>query len=140
MASSALVNMATLDASWAAHWEAAGGPLRARLKSQGLEDPLTWAALRGNRDRMRRILTGLGILLPSDGDSSDELDLCMGLQMAARSAGDDWVERSAAQSDFQLATDVVMAAKRRKVTEEASTLTRLQATAAATKPVEWLGR
>ena len=60
--------------------------------------------------------------------------------MAARSVGDDWVERSAAQSDFQLATDVVMAAKRRKVTEEASTLTRLQAIAAATKPVEWLGR
>ena len=140
MASSALANMATLDARWAAHWEAAGGPLRARLKSQGLEDPLTWAGLRADRVRMRRILTGLGILSPVDGDSSDELDICMGLQMAARSAGDDWVERSAAQSDFQLATDVVMAAKRRKVTEEASTLTRLQATAAATKPVEWLGR
>ena len=64
----------------------------------------------------------------------------MGLQLAVRSAGEDWIERSATQSDFQLATDVVVNAKRRKLVEEASTLTRLQATAAATKPVAWLGR
>ena len=114
--------------------------MRARLKSQGLEDPLTWAGLRGDRVRMRRILTGLGVLTPSEEGCSEELDICMGLQWAARSAGEDWVERSATQSDFQLATDFVVAAKRRKLVEEASTLTRLQATAAATKPVEWLGR
>ena len=123
MASSALARMVTLDAGWAAHWGAAGGALQARLTSQGLDDPLTLAGLRGDRSRLRRILTGLGVLTPSEGDCSGELDICMGLQLAARSAGEDWVERSATQSDFQLATDVVVNAKRRKLVEEASTLT-----------------
>ena len=140
MASAALANMASRDADWTAHWEAAGGALRTRLKSHGLEDPLTWAGLRGDRSRMQRILTGLGVLAPTTEACFDELDICMGLQAAARSAGEDWVERTAAQSNFQLATDVVLAAKRRKVDEEAAMLTRLQATAAAAKPVEWLGR
>ena len=64
----------------------------------------------------------------------------MGLQLAARPAGKDWVERTATLSDFELATDVVVKAKRRKLVEEESTLTRLQATAAAAKPVAWMGR
>ena len=140
MASSALARMVTLDAGWAAHWGAAGGALQARPTSQGLEDPLTWAGLRGDRSRLQRILTGLGVLTPSVGDCTEDLDICMGLQLPARSAGKDWVERSATLSDFELATDVVVIAKRRKLVEEESTLTRLQATAAAAKPVALMGR
>ena len=72
---------------------------------------------------MQRILTGLGVLTPSVGDCTEDLDICMGLQLASRSAGKGWVERTATLSDFELATDVVVSAKRRKLVEEESTLT-----------------
>ena len=71
---------------------------------------------------------------------STELDICVGLQAAARTAGEHWIERAASQNNFQLATDVELAAKRRKTDAESAMLICLQATAVITKPVEWKGR
>ena len=77
-----------------------GGIIASKAQEPGIGRPINWAGLRGDRDRMRRILTGMGVLMPVEGDCSEEFDLCMNLQASARSAGSDWVERSATQSDF----------------------------------------
>jgi hypothetical protein len=61
------------------------------------------------------MLSGLGVPAPAAEAHSDELDICVGLQAAGRAAGERWIDRAAAQSDFQLATDVELAAKRRRL-------------------------
>ena len=140
MSSAGLAHLASQEADWAAQWEGTGESLRTRLKAHGLADPLTWAGLRGDRDRLQRILSGLGVLETAPEVHSAELDIGVGLQAAARIAGEHWVERAASQNNFQLATDFGLAAKRRKTEEESALMTRLQATAVITKPVEWKGR
>ena len=140
MSAARLAHLAFQEADWAAHWEGAGESLRTRLKAHGLADPLTWAGLGGDRDRLQRILSGLGVIATALEVHSTELDICVGLQAAARTAGEHWIERAASQNNFQLATDVELAAKRRKTDAESAMLTRLQATAVIMKPVEWKGR
>ena len=82
----------------------------------------------------------MGLLTTAPEAHSAGVDICLELQAAARTAGERWIERAASQSNLQFATDVGVAAKKRRTEVESAMLTRLQATAVITKPVEWKGR
>ena len=95
MSSVNLARLASPEADWVEQWEEAGDSLRARLGAHALADPLVWAGIRGDRGRFQGILTGLGVLATAPEVHSAELNICLELQAAARTAGERWIERAA---------------------------------------------
>jgi hypothetical protein len=140
MSTLGLTAIAFQDDEWQEAWNDLGEGLRARLTARGLASPLIWAGLRGDRGKLQSVLSGLGVLSVDAAKHTDELTQCLGLQQAAKSPGERWVEGTARLSNLQLAAEVGAAEKKRRVDEQAKILTKLQATAVARKPAEWKGR
>ena len=129
--------MAMREAGWVELWDNIDDKLRGRLAEQGLDDPLIWAGLRGDRGRLQGILNGMQVLLADPAEHTADLDSSVLLQAAARIVGAQWLEGASAISVLQLVTETEAKAKRQKTDLENRLLFKLQAIAAIHKPVEW---
>ena len=101
MSSAGFARLALMDPEWLAAWGALDNDFKGKLKSAGLSDPRVWAKLRDDRDRMLNLLNAVGAVSSDPNRFTCELDWCMALRRAAQSAGADWSDQIAGQSDTQ---------------------------------------
>ena len=81
-----------LSSEWLEAWANGDLVFRKQLAAAGLDGPIIWAGLRGDRAKVRALLNALGLV---DGaDAEERLEFCVALQRAARPAGADWGVRS----------------------------------------------
>ena len=108
-----LAAQATLDPGWVAAWEDLDVEFRQLLTSRGLHKPLTWAGLRGDRDRLMQMLSAMGMLEVEPLEATERVDACVALQRAALPVGDRFTDGLALQSDLQASVDRAQADKRK---------------------------
>ena len=93
-----------LSPEWLESWEDGDLVFRKQLAAAGLDGPIIWAGMRGNRDKVRSLLNALGQV---DGDDAESrVDFCVALQQAARPTGSDYASGVASLSDLQVSMDV----------------------------------
>ena len=134
---STLAEVAALTPAWTDAWDSLATDLKRALTSAGLDRPMLWAGIRGDK-RVTGLLGALGLL---DGaDSDDRVEQCLALQAAARPAGEDWTRGIASLSDLQVSVDLDKRARKRS-SEVAELLdSKAKPVRVFSKPAEWKGK
>ena len=136
----ALARVARSAGGWEEAWGELDEYFKKKLTSHGLDDPLLWAGLRGDRGRLTGMLASMSLLSEDSGRGATELDWCLGLQRVAREVGQVWVEGQACMSNLQLFTEVEQAKKKARTSATSAQLQRLSAAHVQAKPAEWKGK
>lgn len=138
MASSFLARMAHNSPGWMLAWDKLDTETARRLVRAGLGEPLIWAGIRGDRDGVELMLESVGALADRERDMIDTIiDLCLGLQAAAKRVGTAWAEQQAGISETQLSLDVAIAKRAKTEESQVEKLVKLGASMAQSKPIEW---
>ena len=82
---------------WLHAWGMLDGGFAGTLAKAGLQDPLMWAGLRGNRGCLVLMLDSMGLTAGKDpGYVTQMLNQCEVRQAAVRNVGDAWIEQHGA--------------------------------------------
>ena len=128
------------DSGWTDAWDSLSIKFRNDLIKHELADPIVWAGMRGDRNRLVSMFTALGCLATDPADLTEQLDGAERLQKAARPVGAEWTERTARISNANLAAEVSVASRKRKTLQDDQDLQRLCAPGLLLKPTEWRGK
>ena len=114
MSSYSLAEAAAWMADWIAAWNDVHDGFKKQFGRVGLDKPVIWARLQGDRDRLVTLLSSMQLL---DGveEATSRVDTCEALQQSARTMGSYWTKGLARMSDFQVSIDGALADKRRRL-------------------------
>ena len=98
MDSASLHRLAAASPQWLVVWERVESVFRDALGVAGLDDPLVWAGIRGDRQAVGAILRAMNMLAGDEAENQQRLDTAVLLQQSARGVGAEWAERAAARS------------------------------------------
>ena len=135
---SMLLRAAALAPEWPDEWADGDLVFRKRLAAAGLDGPIIWAGMRGNRDKVRALLNAMGLVVGDDAES--RADFCVALQQAARPVVSDWASSVASLSDLQVSMDVSRLERKRAALSDAQCDSRAKAVRVHAKPAVWHGK
>ena len=102
------------DTGWTEAWDSLGHKFKNDLIKHDLAEPIVWAGMRGDRNRLVALFTALGCISADPAELTEQLDGAERLQRAARPVGAEWTERTSRISNANMAAELAVAARKRK--------------------------